>query len=913
MKRYTYYFAVLFVLLASILSIVPIGTVHADAKSKAEYLKDACGDGKTIQSGSGSGNTQTPSEITKEYNACKKGFNAALETGAVKPTKKTTDPCYKTIYKVVNTESGACELGYVFAYANRDAINISPATTPKDPNAADPEALAACTPAVPGADNQADLLTACEDGYTGAAAGKTKTEVCGPKSGIYQTTCETGFDLRSASADPGKTSPTCESNGFPANLSWLLCPIFNGVAGMSDWLFKEVVSPLLHTTPLSTDPSDPSYQAWSNFRIYGNIFLVIALLVVVFGQSIGGGLIDAYTAKKILPRLIIATILINLSIYIVAALVDITNIVGGSLGAIITAPLKDAGAFQISPTGIQADLVFAGTAVVGFAAWFMGHVFAASEAGFFGNASLFIALFIIMPVLLGLLAAFITLILRMALILALVLVSPFAFALYCLPNTQQYFRKWWDLLIQTLLVYPIVIIFFAVSDVLSVTVMDTGHNNNLVVGPMTFVISFVLQFLPLLFIPYSFRLAGGVLGRAHELMSNYHKRGQEVVKGNANDPRSLRNLARTRMGSAFTAGRANKLAQLRNDTLGPVKGTGLRRTANSAIRRGKLARMGAVNWGYNDLDRKRQVLNEQFDKDIQGKVAAGADFLERAFFARQHTGPDANIPIVNEDGSAGTQTLQSGRWYSSYRDPNGKYKEHNAADVKKAHGMYDGNESQIQTLIKYETGKVPNDQDFYGVDSSGETIYDPGQLHKSAADGGIDRTRQPLGSFMGNLPRVMSDAGLKPNSATGAQIGSFFATQAQRKELKHTMLNPDGTWSQNTSAFVQDWAENFGSYAASTSKTSPINRLSSIHDELQAKPRSRWTPADARNQDDLVKIARGLDTRMRAGGGIGTVTDDGVPIPAGSGAPGRVNEAIQKFVEKVIPTPEGRPGGSGGR
>ena len=40
------------------------------------------------------------------------------------------------------------------------------------------------------------------------------------------------------------------------------------------------------------------------------------------------GVIEAYTAKKVLPRLLIGAALINLSFYIVIAFVDIMNIVG---------------------------------------------------------------------------------------------------------------------------------------------------------------------------------------------------------------------------------------------------------------------------------------------------------------------------------------------------------------------------------------------------------------------------------------------------------------------------------------------------------------------------------------------------------------------------------------------------------
>lgn len=342
----------------------------------------------------------------------------------------------------------------------------------------------------------------------------------------------------------GATNPDCQSGGDPLN--WILCPIFDGVAFFSDWLFQQIVEPLLRTTPVSTDPDSSTYKIWSNFRIYGNIFLVIALLVIVFGQSIGGGLVDAYTAKKVLPRLVIATILINLSLYIVAALVDITNIVGGSIGTLMTAPLQDAGAFKITPSGVQAGTILGGSAIgVGLVALVGG---AAAFSGFLS----FGLLFIVMPVVFGLLAAFVTLVLRQAFIIALVLVSPVAFALYCLPNTQQYFRKWWDFLIQTLLVYPIVIVFFAVADILSVTATGTDPNN-IVAGSLGAIIGFVLQFLPLIFIPYAFRLAGGALGRVHELMSNTRKRSQEAIKGNPNDLNSLRNKAKRRAIAGLTS------------------------------------------------------------------------------------------------------------------------------------------------------------------------------------------------------------------------------------------------------------------------------------------------------------------------------------------------------------------------
>ena len=342
----------------------------------------------------------------------------------------------------------------------------------------------------------------------------------------------------------GANAPECESDGDP--LDWILCPVFNGVADLSTWLFNNIVQPWLTTDPIDTSPADPTYQVWSSFRVYGDIFLVIALLVVVFGQSIGGGLIDAYTAKKVLPRLLIAAVLINLSIYIVAALVDISNIVGGSIGALLTGPFQANGAFVIHPSGIQSIKILGlgGAALTaGIGTGIIGLIAGAQAIG---SALAFLALFVIMPMFFGALAAFVTLVIRKGIIIFLVLISPVAFALYCLPNTEQYFRRWWRLLLEMLLIYPIVIIFFAVADILSVTINQSNPN-----GGLAAIVVFVLQFIPLMFIPYAFRLAGGTLSRAHDAITTGHKRVQEGIKGNPNDPNSFRNRTKRNMGSAM--------------------------------------------------------------------------------------------------------------------------------------------------------------------------------------------------------------------------------------------------------------------------------------------------------------------------------------------------------------------------
>jgi len=319
-------------------------------------------------------------------------------------------------------------------------------------------------------------------------------------------------------------------------MAWVLCPVFDMLSNGANEIFNNVVQPFLYTSPISTNASDPSFKTWSQFRIYGDVFLVLALLVTVIAQSIGGGLIDAYTVKKVLPRVLVTAILINLSVYIVAFMVDITNVIGKSLGAILTSPLQAAGTYHISPGSSAASL---GVFAVGLLGLFLvaGHFtgfFGALSSGKaggaeFGKSALILAGLVLLPIFLAILAVFITLIVRKGLILFLIMISPVAFALYVLPNTEQYFKKWWDLLLEALMVYPIIVAIFAVADILAVTILSANgvgsseitpdKQGNIALGAghvFAVMTAFFIQFLPLLAIPFAFRMAGGTLSKLHE-------------------------------------------------------------------------------------------------------------------------------------------------------------------------------------------------------------------------------------------------------------------------------------------------------------------------------------------------------------------------------------------------------------
>ena len=363
-------------------------------------------------------------------------------------------------------------------------------------------------------------------------------------------------------------SPSCESNG--SVLGWLLCPIINGVADALNSLYSGLIQPLLRTRPLNLTPNsgDPNktYDVWNNFRIYGNVLLVIVLLIVVFGESIGGGLIDAYTARKILPRLLIGAILINLSIYIVAFGMDVANILGNGLQSLIQAPFQAGNAFKLNIFGASPGFSDDALGIVGV----IGGLW--TVAAVWGPIS-FLMLFILVPTLIVMALIVGILLVRQGLILLLIFAAPIAFALWCLPNTEQYFKRWWDTLFRTLLIYPIVAVIFAMANVLSVTISNTTSSLKVFSG----LLAVICLFAPLYLIPFAFQIAGGIMGTLGNLGKRVSAGGMGWAKG------ARGNIAKQNIEGMKTRAKAgNYLRTARED------GRGIRNRLNRGIQTGAI-------------------------------------------------------------------------------------------------------------------------------------------------------------------------------------------------------------------------------------------------------------------------------------------------------------------------------------
>ena len=249
------------------------------------------------------------------------------------------------------------------------------------------------------------------------------------------------------------------------SLGWLICPLLFGLRDTADGIFEHAVTPMLvvHESivvGLSKTSGDDStlYQSWSFFRNVANILFVIAMLFVIFSQITGFG-IDNYGIKKILPKLIVTAIIVNFSYIICGIIVDVSNMAGDALRGIFeniahnTTGTPDRstitqGAMEVitsiaavaaGGTAIALPLLSGAQAIAGGS--FLAFIF--PILAFVGSAAL---AGIFAMLMLGL---------RQALIIIMISISPVAFVLYAIPNTNGMFKKWFSLFKTLLILYPV--------------------------------------------------------------------------------------------------------------------------------------------------------------------------------------------------------------------------------------------------------------------------------------------------------------------------------------------------------------------------------------------------------------------------------------------------------------------------
>ena len=148
----------------------------------------------------------------------------------------------------------------------------------------------------------------------------------------------TPADPNSSTSQPIQVNNTSSGDACKDSLGvigWLVCPVTGKIAEATDWLYNKIEN-ILAIKPLSMVEESPIHLIWKYCRGIANIVFIIFLLIVIYSQVTGLG-INNYGVKRLLPKLIVAAILVNLSFHICILAVDISNIIGNSLRGVFTA------------------------------------------------------------------------------------------------------------------------------------------------------------------------------------------------------------------------------------------------------------------------------------------------------------------------------------------------------------------------------------------------------------------------------------------------------------------------------------------------------------------------------------------------------------------------------------------------
>lgn len=318
-------------------------------------------------------------------------------------------------------------------------------------------------------------------------------------------------DIDNVSGEVEESATTCAID----NIGWLICPVLGFMSIIVDQAYGQVAS-WLGVTPLTTTTTDGSgtstmYSAWSVMRNIANLAFVIAFMFIIYSQLTSAG-ISNYGIKKLLPKIIVAAVLVNVSYWLCAIAVDLSNIAGASLYRLFDGDVFSQG---IDTSQFEGDVSSTGNGWTGIVATLL-----ASAAIWAALPALIVAL---PTAIFAIVTVFLVLALRQVLIILLVVISPLAFVALLLPNTEDYFKKWRSLFQTLLLLYPIIAAIFGASAMASAIVMSSATDE---MGDGKIAVQLMgalITVLPLAITPLVLKFSGGVLARFGGMVNNPNK------------------------------------------------------------------------------------------------------------------------------------------------------------------------------------------------------------------------------------------------------------------------------------------------------------------------------------------------------------------------------------------------------
>lgn len=332
-----------------------------------------------------------------------------------------------------------------------------------------------------------------------------------PTTGTGDTSFECQGENPPASCTDG-SSPTCSIDG----IGWIICPVLQFAADITDQLYNFLADSFLQVDVSLFDTSNENagtYAAWTIMRNLANVAFVIVFLIIIFSQLTSLG-VSNYGVKKLLPRIVVAAILVNISFFLCQIAVDLSNIAGYGLKSLF----ESIGGGLNTATPLPANGDVSGDGVT----WgvITGLVIGAAAIGT-GYVALGSLIAVLAAALVSILVIFFILIVRQVLIVLLIVLAPLAFVAYLLPNTESLFTKWRKLFISLLMVFPVIGLVYGASSLASQVLGNVYSNaaNGLdtTVGQ---IIAGGALIIPLIAVPFILKASLDGFGKLGSMINN---------------------------------------------------------------------------------------------------------------------------------------------------------------------------------------------------------------------------------------------------------------------------------------------------------------------------------------------------------------------------------------------------------
>lgn len=384
---------------------------------------------------------------------------------------------------------------------------------------------------------------------------------------------------------PGATgTSTCSSD--MGGIGWILCPVLGFLATINDTAYKFISDAFLSfDSGMLTDSTVT--ETWGTFRNIANVAFVIVFMIIILSQVTSLG-VSSYGVKKMMPRIIIAAVLVNMSLIVCQLAVDLSNVVGFGVSNLFG---------SLSPGG-------GGMGLTNNVTWINAVGVALAAGG--ALVAILMSLAALPSALLAIGAVVLILIARKAIIIILVILAPLAFVAYLLPNTETLFKKWYKLFFSMLILFPVVGMVFGASRLAAniiagtldmSTAADPAKNNIIKLTAL------IVSVVPFFIVPGMLKSSLNATGKIGAALSG--------LSSKANSRFSNRAKSDTVLGRGLASGKSYR------DSRRAVRQT-------KALGRWYNAPFAAVTGGINGIGNARQaksraqsVENEEFEKAVK--------------------------------------------------------------------------------------------------------------------------------------------------------------------------------------------------------------------------------------------------------------------------------------------------------